>query len=272
VTPRDREHVARLCAARAGLQVDADKDYLIESRLGPVARREGFASVADLVQAVVDREEERLVCGVVEAMALAETSFFRDREVFQHLFADVLPDLAVRRDGQPIRIWSAACGSGQEVYSLAMMLDHATPPGARVELFASDLSERLLEKARSGLYSQFEVQRGLPARLLVRHFRHSEEQFQLNPQLRQQVRWRRVNLTDDLSQLGQFDIVLCRNVLGSLTEAARAQVLGSLASAVSRDGCLVLGLGEQALGLVQGDHGVWRAASARQPASSAKAA
>ena len=262
MTPRERDLVARLCAERAGLQVDADKDYLIESRLAPVARREGYASVSDLVQAVRERDEERLIWAVVEAMALAETSFFRDREMFQHLFAEVLPELAARREGQPIRIWSAACGSGQEVYSLAMMLDHARPPGARVELFASDLSSRQLEKAQSGLYTQFEVQRGLPARLLVRHFQHSDELFQLSPRLRQQVRWRRVNLVGDLSALGQFDIVLCRNLLGSLTDAARHRVLASLGSAVASGGCLVLGLAEKAPGMTPALHGLWLPAGA----------
>jgi chemotaxis protein methyltransferase CheR len=269
VTPRDRELVARLCAVRAGLQVDADKDYLLESRLGPVARREGFASVVELLRAMRERDEERLIWGVVEAMALAETSFFRDREVFQHLFAEVLPELAARREGQPIRIWSAACGSGQEVYSLAMMLDHARPPGAQVELFASDLGERLLEKAQSGLYSQFEVQRGLPARLLVRHFERREEMFQLSARIRQQVRWRRVNLIDDLSRLGQFDIVLCRNVLGSLTEAGQVRVQQSLRSAIRPDGILILGLGEDAPGLIAGPHGVWRPARTRSAARAA---
>ncbi len=257
---RERELVARLCAMRAGLQVDPDKDYLIESRLAPVARREGFASASELVQALRKRDEERLIWATVEAMVLADTSFFRDQEMFQHLFAEVLPAIAATREGQPIRIWSAACGSGQEVYSLAMMLDHARPAGARVELFASDLSERLLEKAQSGLYSQFEVQRGLPARLLIRHFQHHEEMFQLTARLRQQVRWRRVNLIDELAPLGQFDVVLCRNLLGSLTDVAQARVMVGLTAAVAPGGWLVLGRGETAPGLVAGPHGFWRPA------------
>lgn len=246
MTPGERALVARLCADRAGLAVDPEKDYLIESRLGPVARREGFGSVAELLQAVRDREEERLVWAVVEAMTLPETAFFRDPAVFALLRDQVLPKLARRREGEPIRIWSAACGSGQEIYSLAMMLADAPVAGARVELFASDLSERMLEKAQSGLYTQFEVQRGLSARLLVRHFEKHEEAFVLSPRIRQMVCWRRVNLMDDLARLGQFDVVLCRHVLPSLTEPARARVLSGLAAAVREGGCLVLGAEETA--------------------------
>jgi chemotaxis protein methyltransferase CheR len=246
VTPRDGQLAARLCAERAGLQVDPEKGYLIESRLAPVARREGFAGVGDLLQAVRDRDEERLIWAVVEAMTLPETWFFRDAAVFDALRDRILPAVAARRTDEPIRIWSAACGSGQEIYSLALMLADAVVGGAPIELFASDISQRLLEKAQSGLYTQFEVQRGLPARLLVRHFERCDESFLLSPRVRQSVRWRRVNLIDDLAPLGRFDVILCRNVVGTLIPAARGRVLDSLAKALRPDGCLVLGAEERA--------------------------
>lgn len=242
IDPMDRAFLSALCLARAGLRVDPEKAYLIESRLGPVARREGFASPEALIVALRARTDERLGWSVVEAMAMTETEFFRDRVVFDRLAADILPELARRRGDQPVRIWSVACGTGQEIYSLAMML--ADSPGlcARAELFGSDLSERSLEKAQAGIYSQFEVQRGLPARSLVRHFEKRGEAFVLSPRIRQMVRWRRVNLMDDLSRFGQFDLLLCRNVLVGLSPEAGMRVRASLAGALAPGGRLVMGL------------------------------
>ena len=244
MTPFDRELAARLCAARAGLRIDPDKAYLLESRLAPVARREGFASLGELMQAVRDRGEEKLVWAVVEAMTVSESSFFRDPEMFDALAAETLPALVQACGDQPVRVWSAACGTGQEVFSLAMLLEEDPALGARVELFASDLSDRSLEKAQAGLYSQFEVQRGLPARRLVRHFEKRDEMFALSPRLRQMVRWRRVNLTEDLGGMGGFNLVLCRHVVSALTDVARVNVLESLAGLLEPGGVLVLGRSE----------------------------
>ncbi|WP_309089005.1 protein-glutamate O-methyltransferase CheR [Phenylobacterium sp.] len=241
ISLEDRELVAAVCASRAGLRVDPDKAYLIESRLAPVARREGFGSLAQYIETVRLRGEERLVWAMVEAMAPPETAFFRDPQVFDALVREVLPEL-VRQAAGPVRVWSAACGAGQEIYSLAMLLAEQPALAARVELFASDLSERSLEKAQAGLYSQFEVQRGLPARRLVRHFEREGEFFALSPRIRQMVRWRRVNLLDDLSRAGRFELILCRNVLAGLTGEARERVLENLTGALAPGGRLVLGL------------------------------
>ena len=244
----DRELVAQLCAARAGIRVDVEKVYLLESRLGPVARREGFGSIDDLLQALRARREDRLAWTIVEAMAHAETSFFRDREPFTLFRDEVLPTLAKRRDGQPVRLWSAACASGQEVYSLAMIIEdeRARLPGLKVELFGSDLSERQLEKAQSGLYTQFEVQRGLPIRHLVRYFEQADEMWGISPRLRQMVRWRRINLVADLSTAGRFDVIFCRYVLSALIEPMRMRLLENLARALSPEGYLFLGSNETA--------------------------
>jgi chemotaxis protein methyltransferase CheR len=249
VTPQDRELIARLCAERAGLRVDPDKAYMLENRLAPVARREGFGSVHELVVAVRDRDEERLIWGAVEAMSPAESAFFRDPAAFEGIVGEVLPDLARRRQGGTLRLWAAACGTGQEVYSLAMALDERSPAGVKIEVFGSDLCERRLEKAQAGVYSQFEVQRGLSAHRLVRHFEGSDDSFSLSPRVRQAVRWRRVNLMDDLSRLGRFDLVLCRNVLGYFGDDARGRVLANLEGALAPGGWLVLGGGETAPGL-----------------------
>jgi chemotaxis protein methyltransferase CheR len=244
----DCTFVSDLCRQRAGLRIEADRTYLIESRLGPVARREGYGGLESFVEALRGGDE-RLIWSAVEAMALPETEFFRDRAVFRHLVDEVLPELARLREGQPVRVWSTACGAGQEVYSLAMLLADAPELAATVELYASDLSERSLEKAQSGVYSQFEVQRGLPARLLVRHFEKRGESFALSPRIRQMVRWRRVNLLDDLSRFGQFELVLCRNVLGQLADEARAKIHAQLKAALAPGGRMVLGLKDEAMGL-----------------------
>jgi chemotaxis protein methyltransferase CheR len=241
--------VSQLCAARAGLKVDPEKAYLLESRLGPVARREGYGSIDDLIADLRARREEPLIWAVVEAMTMGETSFFRDGAVFSEFRDELLPAAARRRDGSPVRVWSAACATGQEVFSLAMMVDGLNLPGVRVELYASDLNERALEKAQSGLYTQFEVQRGLPIRQLVRHFEKADDMWRLSPRIRQMVRWRRINLVGDLSALGQFDVIYCRYVLPSLIEPMRVRVLESLAMALAPDGRLVLGEGENATAL-----------------------
>jgi chemotaxis protein methyltransferase CheR len=237
---QDRALVAELCLTRAGLRIDPEKAYLIESRLAPLARRECFSSSEAFIDALRHGADDRLVWAAVEAMALPESEFFRDHQVFAQLAEDVAPALSRARGGEPVRIWNAACGSGQEIYSLAMLL--ADAPGiGKVELFASDLSERSLEKAQSGRYSQFEVQRGLPARMLVRHFEKDGESFVLSPRVRQMVRWRRLNLIDDLSRIGQFDLILCRNVLGQLAPEPATHVLAQIGAALAPGGGLLLG-------------------------------
>jgi chemotaxis protein methyltransferase CheR len=244
MTDEDLEFLIASAADYAGLRIDASKAYLAESRLAPVARRESFASVAEFVQALRNGADERLLAAAVEGLAPSETRFFRDRDVLVRLWREVTPELARRRGDGVVRIWSAGCSSGQEIYSLAILQAEQPAATGKVELFASDLSERLLERARGGLYSSFEVQRGLSARELVRHFENHEEQFQLVRRLRQQVRWRRVNLMEDLAPLGTFDVVLCRNVLSGLTEPARERVLAGLAGVLAPDGVLLLGRDE----------------------------
>lgn len=243
---QDRAYIAGLCLERAGLHVDPEKTYLIESRLAPLARRECFSSVEALIDALRHGADDRLVWAAVEAMALPETEFFRDRRVFAELAEQVIPALARVRGGEPVRIWNAACGTGQEIYSLAMLLADARALGAKIELFASDLSEHSLEKAQSGRYSQFEVQRGLPARLLVRHFEKDGDWFALSPRIRQMVRWRRLNLMDAPERLGQFDLILCRNILGQLAPDPASQALAHIEAALAPGGALLLGPNDRA--------------------------
>jgi chemotaxis protein methyltransferase CheR len=265
---RDLELIVRLAAERAGLAIDPDKGYLVENRLAAVARREGFASVHELVSAIRDRDEERLIWAAVEALWPAEAGFFHDPEVFELIAERALPALAAARDGRPLRLWAAACGGGQEAFSLAMLLAEQ-PASVAAQLYGSDLCERRLEKAQSGLYSQFEAQRGLSAHRLVRHFDNAEEGFALTPRLRQTVRWQRVNLMEDLGRLGQFDLILCRHLAPALTEPARERVLANLAGAVAPGGYLVLGRQETAPGLdaVAGLPGFHRRAGAARAAA-----
>jgi chemotaxis protein methyltransferase CheR len=249
--PADLEFLAALCRSRAGLKIALEKTYLINSRLSPVARREGFSNIDDLLGAVRAKREERLIWAVVEAMTGAETAFFFPREAFNQFEKELLPAMAQRRPGGTVRIWSAACSTGQEAYSLAMMAEEARAeiPGLRPELFGSDLSERCLEKAQSGLYTQFEVQRGLPIRKLVTHFEKVDEMWALEPRLRQMVRWRRINLISDLSALGRFDIIFLRGVLATMEETMRERVLENVALTLADDGFLVLSPGDEKAGV-----------------------
>lgn len=239
MTPRERDQVAEVVAARAGLRLDLERPYLIESRLAAVARREGYGSVRELVRALRERGEERLVWAAVEAFAPGPAGFFREPATL----AALARELQARSEaGASPRVWAAACGAGQEIYSLAMLLDEAGIEG--VELVASDLSEGRLEKARAGVYSHFEVQQGLTARRLVRHFTNRDDGFALEAELRAQVRWRRVNLIEPPFGLGGFDVILCRDVLAGFVAAARERIVGQLSRSLRPGGRLVLGAGE----------------------------
>jgi chemotaxis protein methyltransferase CheR len=251
--PDEIEVVRGMVLARSGVVVDPTKTYLIESRLAPVVRREGFANQSEMLQALRARRDDKLMWAITEALTSSETSFFRDRAPFDQFRDEILPSLAAARGDQPIRVWSAACSAGQEAYSLAMIVDEERSKlrGAKVELFGSDLSERSLEKAQAGVYNQFEVQRGLPIRLLVRHFEQAGEMWALSARIRQMVRWRRINLLADLRALGLFDVIFCRNVISTFDEPVRRRVLEQLALALPADGRLVLGLDETVMGVTE---------------------
>ena len=253
MTPADLDLLATLCRSRAGLRVDPRKTYLIDSRLGPLVRREGFNSPDALMTTLRQTREERLIWAVVEAMSLSETAFFRDRTPFQFFRDQMLPALVRLRGSQTVRIWSAGCSTGQEAYSLAMAADDSEHISAatQIDFYGSDLSERYLEKAQTGIYTAFEVQRGLPIRSLVKHFEKVEDNWRLLPRLRQKIRWRRVNLIGDLTPLGRFDVIFCRYVLSGMEEPYRKRVLENLAAVLPRDGFLILGNGESAEGITE---------------------
>jgi chemotaxis protein methyltransferase CheR len=273
VTPLDYDFLRSALKQRSGLVLSADKQYLVESRLLPVARKAGLANLGALVDALRAGGNDILMNAVVEAMATNESFFFRDKIPFDHFRTIVMPALlAARRASRTIRIWCAAASTGQEPYSLAMTLKamEREISGWRIEILATDLSNDVLEKARAGLYSQFEVQRGLPIQLLIKHFMQVGELWQIAPEIRAMVKFRRLNLLSNLSGLGVFDLIFCRNVLIYFDQETKIGVLENLSRIVASDGYLVLGAAETVVGLtdsfkVVGDkHGLY-APNARTP-------
>jgi chemotaxis protein methyltransferase CheR len=252
MTPLDYDYLRKCLKERSGLVLAADKQYLVESRLLPVARSAGFANLGDLVRALMLGNADALMTAVVEAMMTHESFFFRDKIPFDHFKQTVMPALVeARKNLRTIRIWCAAASTGQEPYSLAMCLKELQPKiaGWRVELLATDLGNDVLEKARQGLYSQFEVQRGLPIQLLIKHFTQVGELWQLAPDIRAMVKYQQVNLLSDFSRLGRFDLIFCRNVLIYFDTETKISVLNRLARSMAGDGYLVLGSAETVVGL-----------------------
>ena len=253
MTPLDYEFLRKLLKERSGLDLSADKQYLVESRLIPLARKAGLPGLPELVQKLKGGAES-LTSEVVEAMTTNETFFYRDKVPFDHLKATILPELLQARAGRrSLRIWCAASSTGQEPYSVAMCLKEfgAALTGWRVEIIATDLSQGVLEKSRAGLFSQFEVQRGLPIQLLVKHFAQIGELWQLNADIRAMVQFRQLNLLQDFSHLGVFDVIFCRNVLIYFDQDTKTNVFGRLARVIEPDGFLMLGAAETVVGLTE---------------------
>jgi len=251
VTPQEYEYLCKILKERSGLMLAADKQYLIESRLLPLARRAGLAGIGDLVQKMKGGADA-LIVDVVEAMTTNETFFFRDKIPFDNFKDTVIPELIKARAGRrTLRIWCAAASTGQEPYSLAVLLRDmdAALSGWRVEIVATDLSQEVLEKSKSGIYSQFEVQRGLPIQLLVKYFDQVGEMWQIKPDVRSMVQFRQLNLLKDFSHLGKFDVIFCRNVLIYFDQQTKIDVFNRLLKANEPDGCLFLGAAETVVGL-----------------------
>jgi len=250
VTPLDYDFLRRLLKERSGLDLSADKQYLVESRLIPLARRAGMPGIAELV-AKIKGGAEALTTDVVEAMTTNETFFFRDKIPFDHLRETILPALVQARGSRrSLRIWCAASSTGQEPYSIAMCVkEFGGLAGWRVEIVATDLSQEVLEKSKAALYSQFEVQRGLPIQLLVKHFVQVGELWQLNADIRAMVQHRQLNLLQDFSHLGTFDVIFCRNVLIYFDQDTKAGIFDRLSRMLEPDGVLLLGAAESVVGI-----------------------
>lgn len=244
--------LAGLLKSRAGVVLGREKAHFLESRLLPVATRAQLGDVDALASALVRPGNEALAVEAIEAMLNHETYFYRDTAPFELLRNSVLPELRrARHATRHLRIWCAAASTGQEPYSIAMMVaaDEAAWAGWQVEIVATDLSRQAIDRAQTGLYSQFEVQRGLPIQSLVRHFDKEGSQWRLSAEIRRRVRFRQVNLTQPFAQLGRFDVVLCRNVLMYFDAPAKADILSRMRWMMPEDGCLLLGAAETVLGL-----------------------
>jgi len=250
VNSSDFDFVSGLLKRRAGIQLTTDKTYLLESRLAPLARKEGLASIEDLLQVVRSRRDERLISQIVDVMTTNETFFFRDKTPFELMKEVALPDLSSQRKPR-IRIWCAACSTGQEPYSLAMMLEDnpVLTKGAAVEIVATDISPRVLEKAKSGLYSQFEVQRGLPIQMMMKHFKQKDDLWQISDKIRSMVTFREHNLMDQPTMFGKFDVVFIRNVLIYFDQPTKSQVLDRVSSVMNPGGYMLLGAAETVIGI-----------------------
>jgi chemotaxis protein methyltransferase CheR len=254
VTPVDYDFLRKLLRERSGLVLSGDKEYLVESRLLPVARKASLSNLGELVSKLRGPGAEQLIIEVVEAMTTNESFFFRDKIPFDHFREGVLPQLVKSRASRRhIRIWCAAASTGQEPYSLAMIIREMAAhfAGWRIEIVATDLSNEVLEKAKAGVYSQFEVQRGLPIQMLVKYFTQNGETWQISSDIRAMVRYRPLNLLHDFASLGPFDVIFCRNVLIYFDQQTKIGVLERCARILEPDGYLVLGAAETVVGLTE---------------------
>ncbi|MGI9381690.1 MAG: CheR family methyltransferase [Methyloligellaceae bacterium] len=282
MTPQDFAFLRDMLKERSGAIVTEEKHYLLECRLMPVAREHDMESMSDLVAALRSPTAEDLRNQVTEAMTINESFFYRDKTPFENFTKIMMPALlTARATSRRIRIWSAAASTGQEPYSLAMELTEMADKmaGWQTEIIGTDLSGEVLEKAKAGLYSQFEVQRGLPIQLLVKYFNQVGSLWQIDAAIKAMVRYRQFNLLDAYAGLGTFDVIFCRNVLIYFDPPTKKDILNRLASQLQPDGYLVLGAAETVIGLtdefqpVKGTRGLYsrdgggQAATHTQPGS-----
>ena len=254
LTPMLARRLAAHLKGVSGVCIEVDKSYLLESKLRPIMQREGIAGFADLLNMIEANRNSRIADQVVQAMTINETHFFRDRIPFDTL-RDSLPSLALRRvQDRSLRVWSAACSTGQELYSVAMLIEEQQRlfSGWRVDLVGTDISDAVVAKAKKGNYTQFEVQRGLPVPFLLKYFERQRDEWQVVEQLRRNVTFKQVNLLANFSDLGRFDIIFCRNVLFYFEPAERIRVLTRMGQLLRPDGYLVLGSSEAMTALSAG--------------------
>lgn len=259
--------IAAMLKTRSGLILGPEKTYLLETRLAALMKQEGVRTIDALAEKL--RPGSQLERDVVDAMTTNESLFFRDGKPFDALRQRIFPRLhAARPAAAPLRIWSAAASTGQEAYSIAMIAaEMATSmPGRRVEIVGTDIAREPLQRAREGLYTQFEVQRGLSMQSLVKHFTKQDCQWRIKQALRDMVTFREWNLLADLRALGHFDVVFCRNVLIYFDTVTKSQVLNAIVKQIAADGVLFLGGAETVLGLtdafqaIQGENGAYQPA------------
>ena len=279
MTPQEFDFLRSFLHGQSGLDLADDKRYLVEARLNPIARRAGHDTLSALVTALRSSRDPGLAEAVVEAMTTNESSFFRDKTPFEHFRDTIVPHmLGARVPSRQIRVWCAAASTGQEPYSLAINACEDTRlNGWRLDLLATDIAASVMERGKSGVYSQFEVQRGLPIQLLVKYFNQNGDMWELDPTVRRMVRWQKLNLLNSLKGIGRFDVVFCRNVLIYFDRPTKTDVLARIADTLEPDGFLILGAAETVVGLtdrfeaVDGCRGLYRPAPASARATPASA-
>lgn len=248
----DFEHFMGFLKTKAGIVITAEKAYLVENRLSPVARKHSIGSADEVLTKLRQAPSAALVNDVLDAMTTNETLFFRDQRPFDQFRDKIIPELLQRNAASKrIRIWCAACSSGQEPYSLAMLFNELGPKvaGWKLEIVATDISKTILDRARKAEYSQFEVQRGLPITMLVKYFEQKGESWALKPEFKNNVQFREFNLLESPRALGQFDVVFCRNVLIYFDHPTKADILAKIAGVMPSNGYLFLGGAETVLGV-----------------------
>jgi chemotaxis protein methyltransferase CheR len=243
-------YVCDVVRAESAIVLNAGKEYLVESRLIPLAKAAGHADVDAYVTELKTRRNPVALRAVVEALTTNETSWFRDADPFTTLRTTVFPTLAQHRPGRSLRIWSAACSSGQEAYSISMVASE-TPAvaGFKLEVVGTDLSEEMVRRASTGEYSQLEVNRGLPATSLVRHFERAGAGWRVTPAIKQGVSFRTGNLTRPFPAMGRFDVVFLRNVLIYFDVQTKRDILRRVRDVMAPDGYLFLGAAEMTMGV-----------------------
>jgi len=252
LNPNDINYIRELVRRHSAIVLEPDKAYLIETRLAPLAQQTGFRSLQELIAALRGNTVHGLLPRVVEAITTHETSFFRDLHPFETLKTQVLPDLIARRQpGQTLTLWCAACSSGQEPFSIAMLLHEHFPALARgrLRIIATDLSNTILARARDGLYSQIEINRGLPAALLTRYFDKQGLHWRLKAEIRRMVEFQQGNLAEPWSPLPPMDIVFMRNVLIYFGLETKKSILTRIRGILKPDGYLFLGTAETTINL-----------------------
>lgn len=255
-TPSAFASVSALVRRETSMVYDEGKEYLVEARLAPLAAAKGLDLEAYVAKLAFDADERRKV---IDALTINETSWFRDHTPYQAFTDAMLPDLLERRSTtRRLRIWSAACSSGQEAYSIAMLLDQHLPAGWEYEIVATDIATTMLERVKAGRYSQVEVNRGLPATSLVRYFSRVGREWEIAPRLRERVTVRHLNLAAPYVGLGTFDMIWLRNVLIYFDAPTKQDILRRMLPMLSLDGYLLLGSSETTLDLPEDLAAAWR--------------
>jgi len=244
------EFLRDLLLKESGLVITQEKIYLLESRLLPIATKKNLDGLEGLVSEMRTKNNRELIYEVVEAMTTNETSFFRDSTPFDRLKQNVLPYMSKARANKTLKIWCAACSSGQEPYSLAMIFkEHPEFSRWNIDILGTDLSEEILSQAREGLYTQFEVQRGLPIQMLVKYFTQEGDKWRIKDDIKNMIKLRKANLLTDIRNMGDFDIIFCRNVLIYFDIQNKAKVFADLKKVLKPDGVLFLGGAETVIGI-----------------------